>query len=537
MRKIYFLIIAFIPATFIYAQNSGPRSEDLNLSTGTEIKYSPALTGDFDNNGFRYESFNTATNTKYSDFAIGIFREKFITYSANKIGGLSKIDPITNEPYTNLYCSSITTQGDLNRPLLFSGNLNSSDNMGSATFSHDELTIFYTTSTKENSKMFKLYRADMDPEKLGKWIDNVALPFNGEEYSIENPHLSEDGYTLYFSSNMPGSIGGYDIFQVAVNSDGSYGNVIPVKGMVNTKADEKFPHLSIDEKYLYFSSNGHQNIGGFDIFRSRKYKGGYSFVLNLGNTINTKDNEIAYVPASNHSGYYSSNKTGGTGSYDIYAYKEEIVSQKVNGTVRDSETYIPLENILVSLIDADGNQESVQITDAEGQYSFPVEGYENYRIIAARNGFELNTTTFNTNTKLVPVFNTQILLIASAAPIVKNDKGTYLEIENIRFNYNSSRIEPFSMPVLNGIVRTLNENPKLKINIKAHTDSQGIAKYNQDLSESRARTAKNYLVLKGIAKDRMKAIGFGKSQPLVECDPCTEEQHETNRRIEFSVID
>ena len=521
----------------MFAQDSG--QQHASLTKDSEIKnvgYNQYLADNIGQNGFRFESVGAAINTKYSDFSIGLFREKFISYSSNKIGVLTKSNPLTNEPYANLYCSNITAKGDLRRPLLFSNILNKGDNMGSATFSKDESTIFYTVSTEENPDKFKLFRADIDPKKWGRWIDIVALPFNSDEYSIENPHLSQDGFTLYFASNMPGSLGGYDIFQVAVNSDGSYGSVSPVEGKVNTSADEKFPHLSPNEKYLYFSSNGHKNIGGFDVFRSRKYKGGYSYILNLGNTINTEDNEVAYVPTTMHSGYYSSNKKGGEGGYDVYLYKEMFIPQKVKGTVRDYETNVPLEKILVSLIDADGNQEAVQITDTNGQYSFPVEGYEEYKIIASRNGFDLSTTAFNTNTKLVPVFNTQIILKTSAAPIVKNKNETYLEIDNIHFEYNSSRIEPCSMIILNRIARTLIDNPKINIDVKAHTDIQGSIEYNQELSQLRSKAAVNYLISKGIAKNRIAANGFGKSEPIIICDSCKKEEHEANQRIEFIVL-
>ncbi len=164
-------------------------------------------------NGFSFETFTTAINSEYSDYGIGFFREKFISFSARKIGALAKIDPITNEPYTKLYCSDITYEYNLKRPQLFSSVLNRNQNLGTLSFSKDGNVIYFTKNKEDKTQSFDLYRAEMNPEREGEWINETRLSLNGTDFSVENPHLSHDGEWLYFASDRPEAIGGFDIFR------------------------------------------------------------------------------------------------------------------------------------------------------------------------------------------------------------------------------------------------------------------------------------------------------------------------------------
>lgn len=488
------------------------------------------------NNGFKFETFTTGINSKYSDYGVGFFREKFISFSARKIGALAKIDPNTKEPYTKLYCSDITYEWDLRRPLLFSHILNKGENLGTISFSKDGNTIYFSKSIKEDSKVFQLYTAIMNPNVEGEWINITALPFNDKSYSIENPHLSKDGKTLYFSSNMPEAIGGYDIFKVEVKDDGTYGPVERIEGSVNTVLDEKFPHTSLDEKYLYFSSNGHNSIGGFDIFRSRNASLNYVATRNLGNTINTPKDEIAYIQATKTIGYFTSDREGGKGRYDIYKIREYVTDQNVAGIVRDTETQIPLADATIVLLDADGEEVATVNSNQDGEYSFPVDAFLDYTILAYKEGFERNSVSFDTNTNLVPTFEADIALDAKAAEIVETEEKAFIKIDNILFDFDSDKIKDISTITLNTVIATMNQNPEIKVDIKAHTDIQGSSTYNLKLSKKRAASAMNYLLSKGISKDRLTSEGYGESQPIIDCTTCTDAQHETNRRVEFIIV-
>ncbi|WP_161555194.1 OmpA family protein [Dokdonia sinensis] len=503
------------------------------LEDSDKAQISSSQIGD---NGFKFETFKTGINSEYADYGIGFYREKFLSFSARKIGALAKKDPATSEPFTKLYCSEISYEYDLNRPNLFSHILNKNENLGTVSFSADGKKLFYTASSDNDTQRFQLYSADMNPEREGQFINIELVPFNNPDYSFENPHLSRDGKTLFFASNLPEALGGFDIFQVSIKEDGSYGDVERVEGAVNTVLDEKFPQTSLDGKYLYFSSKGHSNLGGYDIFRSRKADLGYVATRNLGNTINTSADEIAYIPATKTVGYMTSNRKGGKGSYDIYKLTEFMVDQTASGVVLDLETGIPLEKATVVLLDAQGTEVATLQTAPNGTYRFPVDAFLEYTIIAYKDGFENGSLDLKTDTNLVSVFENNLTLKAAAAEIIKTDEKSYIKIDNIQFDYNSSDIKPVSTVTLNTVFQTLKANPDIKVAINAHSDQRGKDSYNLQLSEKRAASVLQYLTDKGISKSRLISKGYGETQPINICDPCNLEQYEENRRVEFVII-
>ena len=196
-------------------------------------------------------------------------RNKLIMVSSKKIGGLGNgIDKYTNEPYTELFCLDVDAYGTAKNPLFFSRIINTKNNEGQVAFSPDEQTMYFTRSRRENSHNYQLYKVVLETESNGNWIDELELAISSEHYSIENPHVSSDGTELYFSSNMPGSYGGFDLYVAHIYEDGSLGPAMNLGPKINTRFDDKFPHLSKDGRKLFFSSKGHNSIGGFDIFVS-----------------------------------------------------------------------------------------------------------------------------------------------------------------------------------------------------------------------------------------------------------------------------
>ncbi|MBL4664023.1 MAG: OmpA family protein [Flavobacteriaceae bacterium] len=486
-------------------------------------------------NGFKFEALTTGINSSYADYGSGLFKNKFISFSARKIGAIAKKDPATNAPFTKLYCSDILENYDLTRPLLFSSLLNKNENLGSVSFSQDGNVMFFTKNMEGNTKRFQLYHAEMNPERIGQWHKIIPMHVNSTEYSVENPHLNKAGDMLYFASNMLGGKGGFDIYKAPVKEDGTLGEVMAVEGDINTALDDKFPHLSVDEKFLFFSSKGHANIGGFDVFKSRRTKKGYVTILNLGNTINTELDEIAFVPATERIGYITSDREGGNGSYDIYRITEYIIAQKVSGKAIDFETKIPLTNVSVQLIDTDGTEVAKMLTNEKGEFSFPISSFEYYTIVSGKEGFFKGSTIFNTDNR-TKEYEADVTLKAEAAPIVVTEEKTFIKINNILFDYASANIKEVSTITLNTVVETMRSNPEIKVALGAHTDFRGNDNYNLKLSNRRAASAMNYLITKGIAKDRLTWKGYGEQQPVVNCDPCSEVQHEMNRRIEFIII-
>ena len=214
----------------------------------------------------------------------------------------------------------VKENGDLSFPLLFSSVIDSKDNEGSIAFSPDEKTIFYTQENVEKDGKLELYKATLDLTSDDYWTNKTKVELNTNGYSIETPCVSPDGKKLYFASNMPGGYGNYDIYEVTINDDNTYGNPVNLGPTINTSEDEKFPNITADNKHLYFSSKGHLNIGGYDIFRSSIVNNKYLQALNLGITLNSRRDDLAFVLVSEDKGYVSTDKSG-AGNFDILKFE------------------------------------------------------------------------------------------------------------------------------------------------------------------------------------------------------------------------
>lgn len=543
MKASIFVIICLIsnvifsqgPSTLI-ADNSNNNTIKNNLIVPNSLISSSEIGA----NGFDFEILDAGVNTKYSEIGTGFFRNKLIMVSSKKLGGFAKIDFNTNEAYKELFCVDISENGALSRPLLFSRILNTNDSEDQLTFSPDEKTVYFTRSSKENSLEYKLYKAILEEDSHGNWINEELLSINKNNVSIENPFLNRKGDKLYFSSNMPGSIGGFDIYVSTVNADGSLGTPKNLGHSINTTADEKYPSLSIDGKYLYFSSKGHQNIGGYDIFVSRILNNTYKTPRNLGNTINTSYDEIAYFLATKNKGYVSSNKPNGKGSFDIYTAVNKEIIQSIKGNAIDLVTKIKLPNTLIILKDEDNIEVARQITDESGSFSFDnIIPFELYTLTTQKDGFKDESFEFLANRNFNTTYSKDLELNTTAPIITKVDDELRIVLENIYFDFAKYSIKEESTISLNKILKVLNENPNIKLAINAHTDIRGNDAYNLKLSNKRAASAVKYLIKNGIDKNRLTSKGYGETKPLIDCETksCTDEEHESNRRIEFVILD
>ena len=489
-------------------------------------------------NGFEFELLDAGVNSQFSEIGSGFFRNKLIMVSSKKLGGLAKIDPNTNEAYKELFCLDIDKNGHLSTPQLFSRILNTNDSEDQLTFSPDQKTVYYTRSSKENSLEYKLYKAVLEEDSHGNWINQELLDINNTNVSIENPFVNHKGDKLYFSANMPGAIGGYDIYVSNINADGSLGTPKNLGNTINTSLDDKYPSLSIDDKYLYFSSQGHENIGGFDLFASRISNNGYSTPRNLGNTINTEYDEIAYFLAARNKGYVSSNRQNGRGSYDIYTATNQEITQNIEGKILDLETRIKLPNTIVILKDVDGVEIDRTVTGEDAVYNFNVEPFENYTISTYKDGFKDASVNFVAFRDIETTYNKNIELHTTAPVIAKVDDELRIVLENIYFDFNKWNVKEESFISLNKIIKVLKEHPTMVLAINAHTDNKGRDSYNLGLSQKRASSAVKYLIKNGISKNRLLSKGFGETKPLVDCkNDCSDEDLQANRRVEFVILE
>ncbi|RAJ14681.1 OmpA family protein [Olleya aquimaris] len=529
MKSLYVCIVFFI-THLSFSQDTAEYIEDSNpIESNVEV---------IGNNGYSFVTLDTGINTKFSEFGSGFFMNKFIMVSAKKLGGLAKTDKTTDEGYRNLFCVDINKDGTLDNPILFSRLINTLDNEDQVTFLPDGQTMYFTRSTEEGSAIYKLYKTTLEKNSKGNWLEQQLLDINVEGYSIENPFVNPNGDKLYFSSNKPGGFGGYDLYVARIRPDGTLYDAVNLGDQINTAEDDKYPSISKDGKQIYFSSKGHANIGGFDIFTSRIRRSGYSQPVNLGSTINTQYDEVAFFLASRSRGYLSSDKSLGKGRYDIYKFNMEVVAQQLKGVIVDSETKIPLPNAKITLFNDEGQPVAVVNSDDEARYNFEILPFENYTITATKDGFEENKISFIADNVNQTEYNENLELVAEKAVIADVEEKKMIVVNNIYFDYNRATIKDESQISLNSIAVVLREHPEMKIQINAHTDNRGNNAYNLRLSKLRAASAMNYLISKGVDKNRLLSNGYGETQPLFDCkSKCTEEQHQANRRVEFVIME
>ena len=298
----------------------------------------------------------TKANTKLSDVGSAFFKNKYIIYSSRKTGeiGIGK-DNITNQPFTNLYCLNVDETGNLSKPLFFSRLIKSDGNQGGLTFSPNEKVMYYTKSNKGNSSNYQLFKSDFDVVSNSKWTNEEPIAFNSPDYSIENPFVTADGKKMYFTSNMPGGFGGYDLYVAEINEFNLPVNPVNLGKEINSSADETHPYISRNQKNIYFSSNGHSGFGGKDVFVSTIYKSSFSNPVNLGKSINTSADEVAFILASKSSGYVSSNRENTIGSYDVFKFDMFKNENKLSDSSYETDNIITFPNTEVSFL----NNESI----------------------------------------------------------------------------------------------------------------------------------------------------------------------------------
>lgn len=338
--------------------------------------------------GYTYSVNVSKINSKYSEIASGTFRNKLVIVSSKKIGAFGNgVNPDTNEPFTDLFCSDIKAYGELSHPLLFSRILNTKGNEGQVAFTPDEHTIYYTRSERTNSTNYKLFKADLEEYSYGNWVNEVELSISSENYSIENPHVSNDGKYLYFSSNIDGGYGGFDIYKASINDNGSLGTPENLGSTINTSDDEKYPHTAKNDKELFFSSKGHNSLGGYDIFISSIANNSYKTPRNLGYSINSNKDEIAFVFIDDRKGVFSSNKENDNNAFNLYKFKTRTLYQEVKGIVITQDDKI-LPNSTVVLLNSEGQELERQITSSDATYNFKVRSYEDYQIKVVKDGYK-----------------------------------------------------------------------------------------------------------------------------------------------------
>jgi len=309
--------------------------------------------------------------------------------------------------FLDLYSATVAPSQELQNADMIARKVNTKYHEGPLCFTPDGKTVYFTRNNiasgkkkrdQEGIQNLKLYRSTVNAE--GKWSDEEVLPFNSKDYSVGHPSISADGKTLYFASDMPGGFGGADLYKVDIKADGTFGTAVNLGKEFNTEGQEMFPWISSDG-YLFFSSNGHIGLGGLDIFVALPGKnGGFSKIVNAGKPVNSQNDDFAFtMNKDSKTGYFSSNRAGGKGDDDIYAYnlvKPFIQALKVEGIIADLATKEILPGATVYLKDAKGNILQTTTADAAGGYSFDLEPDMDYVVSAQKEKYFDNQSAFST---------------------------------------------------------------------------------------------------------------------------------------------
>lgn len=450
-------------------------------------------------------------------------------------------------PYLDIYSAEIDDNGQLQNIVPFSELINTESHESSPVFSADGNTMYFnrTNSSKSNSDgdriaHIKIYRA----EKVnGVWMNVEALPFNSNKFSTEHPALSSDEKRLYFSSDRPGGFGGFDIYRVDINEDGTFGEPENLGDTVNTKHREQFPYISA-RNVLYFASDGHIGFGGLDVFRSNRVNDRFDKPVNLGSSLNSSLDDFAYViNEENDKGYISSNRTGYDGIYKYDREENILTKYLVQGVVLDKNTKELLEGALVTLLDDSNRKLQDSIVGGDAEYLFKLEPNKKYTVRGEFNAYIPVQVEFSTdaNGKISHNIYLSMESFADAEERVKKDEEgvVKVELDQIYFDFDKAKIRPDAAETLDVLVELMKKYPSMEIEVSAHTDFRGPDEYNMKLSKDRAASTLEYLVSKGIERERLTSEGFGETIPLNECIKagiCTKAEYELNRRCEFKVL-
>jgi outer membrane protein OmpA-like peptidoglycan-associated protein len=490
--------------------------------------------------GKKFNVQELSINSEYSDFGGTTLDGQLYIASARKEGG--KKYGWNEEPFLDIYSSNKNNDGSYTTPAAVES-LNTKYHEGVVSFSPDGKTMYFSRESyfdkiferdslsRNKFSVLSLYKST---KELGIWSEGEALSLNSENYSVKNPAVSSDGKTLYFSSDMAGGLGQFDIYSAPINEDGSIGEPTNLGQKVNTEGQEMFPFVSSDD-VLYFSSNGHLGLGGMDVFFTKLVDGKVGPVRNVGIPVNGNADDFAFsIDSENGEGFVSSNREGGTGSDDIYQVKvlQPICDVLVTVTVKDSETDELLVGASVNVTDSEGNIVGTKVTSDKGQVDYIIECNTMLYLTGSMDEYESGTASVEeTSEEEVSV---EILL----DPIDEIILANKVMLNPIYFDFDKSNITAQAAFELDKLVELMNKYQTIVIRAESHTDSRGSEKYNQSLSERRALTTAQYVISKGIDASRITGVGMGEKMPVNDCGyKCNEEEHQMNRRSEFIILE
>lgn len=514
-------------------------------------------------------------NTDGSDFAPTIWKGNLVFASNTAVDVKKKTDNWTGNSFYNIYRVSCDAKGHCGNEFHTfeqAKKVNIKYHDGPCTFSADGSKMYFTRS-RYLDKLFSFESAsntdgtvpleimiasDYDStEKRFKEI--VPFRYNSKQHSVAHPTVSPNGNTLVFSAVMKGSVGGSDLYICKRKGKGEWSTPENAGKMINTEGEELFPYFA-DDKTLYFSSDGHEGLGGLDIYMCKWDENAQTFSKpqNVGIPINSSYDDMSMaLYADGRSSYFSSNRPAAKGGDNIYFYKREQAF--INIKVTDSTSGQPLADVKADL-ESSGDTRSLAV-DTNGSLLTRLHPAMQYKIAISKPGY--TTQNLNVSTTGIADIDTITHSIALAriviheeplpiavveppksqrfdAPEVRQfEMSKIYEIDHFNYDRNEYGLNSVKKIVLDNLVKVLKSHPTMQIQVQAHTDCRGSDEYNMKLSKARAGAVVKYLIQKGIASNRLKSIGLGYTMPAVRCEDCskcTDAEHYQNRILEFKVL-
>ncbi len=508
-------------------------------------------------------------NTEHNEYGAVISAdESVIVYTSRRPGSTAgKIDPSLNEHFEDIYIAYRDENGEWIKANNVGEPVNTNNHDANSGLSADGQKFIIYLGKNNGGDLFES-RLEGDiwskPESLGKNINT--------DYHEPSACYSPDGRTLYFVSDKPGGKGGHDIYISRLDEKGKWGKAESIGDAINTPFEEEGVFMHPDGKTLYFSSQGHSSMGGYDIFKSiyDETTKTWGTPMNLGYPVNTADDDIFFViSASGRHGYYTSMNKDSRGLRDLYVItflgpekpmilnnednliasiaspvQETVIAPKMEvkeaqltilkGVISDFLTDEKLE-AEIEIVDNTANAVIATFTSnsKSGKYLVSLPAGKNYGIAVKKDGYLFHSENFD-----IP--NTAAFQeVKKDVKLKQLSVGNKIVLRNIFYDLDKATLRPESTVELNRLIKLMNDVPTLKIKLGGHTDSRGSDAHNLDLSKRRAAAVVKYLTEQGIDAGRLQSEGFGETQLVNECAngvKCTEEQHQANRRTEFEVL-
>ena len=451
----------------------------------------------------RMDKFNSRRG-EFSPMLLGPDYDQLYFASSRSKDKDQKISAITGQNNNNFYVIKKDEQGNWLQPEELEDEVNTEFDEGTPSFTSDGNTMYYTycTQAPEGDRTAEIYMSSRSSAKWGKGSKVEIL--KDSVTALAHPSVSPDGRWLYFVSDAVGGQGGKDIFRARINGN-DFGPMENLGPEINTPGDEVFPYVR-DSVTLYFASNGHPGMGGLDIFRATLDSTEHWHVENMRSPINSNGDDFGITFEGVHErGFFSSNRNDARGYDHLYSFELPIITVKIEGIVFDVDE-VPIEGATVRIVGRDGLNAKV-LTMKNGEYEVELERDIRYVMMASARGFlnqnfELKTGAEEKNETYIVDF----YLSPITKPVV---------IENIFYDFDKATLRPESKAALGEMIKMLNDNPNVTIELGAHTDRKGTDKYNEGLAQRRAQSVVDYLIEGGIAPDRLEAKGYGESVPKV----------------------